>query len=116
MKIFWGGGSVNTTSKSTHVIKEDRTKNFQRESKYSNVVSLIAKGKICRAGIKKPCSNEFKQKKVGFYEKSGEIKVSKIGNSLIWAKTSINLKGLGCDVTRCCSRGRVEGGEKHKKC
>jgi hypothetical protein len=113
MKTLGWGGSVNTTSKSTQDIKEDRTKNFQRESKYSNVGSLIAKRKICE-GLKKPCSSEFKQKIVGLYEKNREIKVLKIGNSLIWAKTGINLKGLGCDVTRCGSRGRLEGGKNIK--
>jgi hypothetical protein len=103
MKILGGGGSVNTTPKSTYIIKEDRTKkNLYRESKYNNVVTITTKGKICLSGLKK-------------YEKSGEIKVFKIGDSLIWAKTGINFKGLGCDVTRCCSRGRMEGGEKHKK-
>jgi hypothetical protein len=103
MKILGGGGSVNTTPKSTYVIKEDRTKkNLYRESKYNNVVTITTTGNICLSGLKK-------------YEKSGEIKVFKIGDSLIWAKTGINVKGLGCDVTRCCSRGRMEGGEKHKK-
>ena len=99
MKILGGGGSVNTTPKSTYVIKEDRTKKyFDRESKYNNVVIIKTKGNRCLLGLKK-------------YEKSGEIKVFKIGNSLIWAKTGINFKGLGCDVTRCCSMGRMEGGK-----
>jgi hypothetical protein len=68
-RILGWGGSVNTTSKSTHDIKEDRTKNFQRESKYSSVSSLIAKGKIGCAGLKKPISSEFKQKKMDFMKK-----------------------------------------------
>jgi hypothetical protein len=112
MKIVGWGGSVNTTSKSTHGIKKERTKNFQRESKCSSVSSLIAKGKICCIGLKKPFSSEFKQTKAGSIEKSGEIKVSKIGNSLIWAKTRINLKGLGCDVTRWCVKGKNGRGGK----
>jgi hypothetical protein len=113
MKILGWGGSVNTTSKSTHDIKEERTKNSQRESKCSSVSSLIVKRKICCAGLKKPISSEFKQINAGFYEKSGKIKVLKIGNSPIWAKTGVNLKGLGCDVTRWCVKGKGGRGGKN---
>jgi hypothetical protein len=102
IKILGGGGSVNTTPKSTYVRKEDRTKkNCYRESKYNNIAIRIIKEHVCLylSGLNK-------------YEKSGVIKVFKIGNSLIWAKTGIKLKGLAGDVTRCCPRGRMEGGKK----